>query len=333
MGAPHVSPRAKFPARFFRVSRNDKILFAHAFLVATLRDSTWLCRVETRQLTPSAKDALISLLDDESGTVRQSLLAHFGQLGEEGREFLQEVAHGPNRVAALAATWFLRELKFSDPIAEFRGFIQSMNYELETGALLLARTVNPTLDVTAVCAQLDAFAARVRKLMPKAATMRAQARVVNRVLFDEFGLRGNHENYTDPRNSFLDQVLARRVGIPISLSIVYLLVANRVGLELEPVGVPGHFLVGGYEPEGPFFIDPFNAGLMLAPDDVFARIRSLHHTPQLADLAPTPVREVLCRACRNLVNHYSAADDAVHAKLFADFVAEFEATYERHASP
>jgi regulator of sirC expression with transglutaminase-like and TPR domain len=169
--------------------------------------------------------------------------------------------------------------------------------------------------------------------MPKAATMRAQARVLNRVLFEEFGLRGNHENYTDPRNSFLDEVLARRVGIPISLSIVYLLVANRVGLELEPVGVPGHFLVGGYEPEGPFFVDPFNEGLLLSPEEVFARIRSLHHTPQLADLAPTPVREVLCRACRNLVNHYAAADDAAHAKLFADFVSEFEATYERHASP
>lgn len=289
--------------------------------------------MEPRPLTPAAKEALTALLDDESGTVRQSLLAHFAQLGDEGRSFLQETARGPNRVAALAATWFLRELKFSDPVAEFRGFIQSLNYELETGALLLARTVNPALDVAAVCAQLDAFAARARKLMPKAATMRAQARVINRVLFEEFGLRGNHENYTDPRNSFVDQVLERRVGIPISLSIVYLLVAQRVGLELEPVGVPGHFLVGGYEPEGPFFIDPFNSGLLLAPDDVFARIRSLHHTPQLADLAPTPVREVLCRACRNLVNHYAATDDAAHAKLFADFVAEFEATYERHASP
>lgn len=289
--------------------------------------------MQTRPLTPAEKDALISLLDDESGAVRQALLTHFQQLGDDGRVFLQEVGRGSNRVAALGAAWFLRELKFSDPVAEFRGFIQSMNYELETGALLLARTVNPALDVTAVCAQLDAFAARVRKLLPKAATMRTQALVVNRVLFDEFGLRGNHENYTDPRNSFLDQVLSRRVGIPISLSIVYLLVAQRVGLELEPVGVPGHFLVGGYEPEGPFFVDPFNEGLLLSPDDVFARIRSLQHTPQLADLAPTPVREVLCRACRNLVNHYAADDDAAHAKLFADFVSEFEATYERHASP
>lgn len=284
-------------------------------------------------LTTAEKDALLALLDDESAGVRQALLVQFLALGDEGRVFLQGVARGPNRIAALAATWYLRELKFSDPVAEFRGFIQSLNYELETGVLLLCRTVNPSLDVTAICAQLDAFAARARKLMPRAATMRSQARVLNRVLFEEYGLRGNVDNYTDPKNSLIDQVLERRVGIPISLSIVYLLVAQRVGLELEPVGVPGHFLVGGYEPEGPFFVDAFNGGKLLSPEDVFDRIRSLQHTPQLADLAPTPVREVLSRACRNLANHYAAADDVAHARLFADFVSEFDATYERHASP
>lgn len=303
------------------------------FRVATPDQSTSLLPVETRKLTPAEKDALSALLDDESPAVRHALLAQFTRLGDEGRDFLQAVARGPNRLAALSAGWFLRELKFSDPVAEFRGFIQSLNYELETGILLLSRTVNPALDVTAVCAQLDAFAARARKLMPRSATMRAQARVLNRVLFEEFGLRGNVEHYTDPRNSLIDQVLERRVGLPISLSILYLLVAQRIGLELEPVGVPGHFLVGGYEPEGPFFIDAFNGGRFLTPEEVFERVRSLQHTPQLADLAPTPVREVLCRACRNLANHYAAAADATHARLFTEFVAEFEATHERHASP
>lgn len=289
--------------------------------------------MDPRKLTPAEKTALIALLDDTAPAVRQSLLAQFTRLGEEARGFLQEVARGPHHDAAASATWFLRELKFSDPVAEFRGFIQSMNYELETGVILLTRTVHPGFDLAAFSAQLDAFAARVRKLLPKAATMRAQCRIINRVLFEEFGLRGNSDHYADPRNSFLDQVLERRLGIPISLSVLYLLVAQRVGLELEPVGVPGHFLVGGYEPEGPFFVDSFNAGMLLSPEDVFERIRALNHTPQLADLAPTPVREVLCRMCRNLVNHFTLAEDAANAKLFAEFVAEFEATYERHASP
>ena len=79
----------------------------------------------------------------------------------------------------------------------------------------------------------------------------------------ELGLRGNSDHYTDPANSLLDQVLSRRLGIPLSISVIYLLVAQRLGLELEPVGVPGHFLVGCYEPEGPFYLDAFNQGLLL----------------------------------------------------------------------
>jgi regulator of sirC expression with transglutaminase-like and TPR domain len=288
--------------------------------------------VEPRKFTPVQKTALTALLDDASPAVRRALLAEFTRASDAARDLLGSLAQGADRELAAHATWFLRELKFSDPVAEFRGFIQSLNYELETGIFLLTRTVNPDFNLAAVSAQLDAYAARARKLMPKSASLRAQCRVLNRVLFEEGGLRGNHENYADPRNSLLDQVLERRVGLPISLSIVYLLVAERVGVELEPVGVPGHFLVGGYEPEGPFFIDAFNAGLLLSPEDVFERIRALQHTPQLADLAPTPVREVLCRVCRNLVNHFAAAEDPVHAKLFAEFVAEFEATHERHAN-
>ncbi len=289
--------------------------------------------METGKLTAVDKQALTALLDDPSPVVRQALLIQFERLGNEGSHFLREVAAGPNRVAALAAGWYLRELKFSDPVAEFRGFIRSLSYELESGSLLLARTVNPALDVAAVCTQLDALAARCRKLRPETTSLREQCRVLNRVLFQELGLRGNREHYTDPRNSFIDQVLTHHVGIPVSLSIIYLLVAQRMGLELEPVGVPGHFFVGCYEPEGPFYIDAFNEGRFLTPDDVFAELRENHHTPQLADLAPTPVREVLCRCCRVLASHYTASGDTDRARLFAGFVAEFDATYERHARP
>jgi regulator of sirC expression with transglutaminase-like and TPR domain len=289
--------------------------------------------VETRTLTPAERPALAALLDDPAPAVRQSLLARFGAAGDDARAFLQGIAHGPDRAAAAHAVWYLRELRFADPVAEFRGFIQSLNYELETGVILLTRTVNPAFDLAAFAAQLDAFAARVRKLLPRSATKRAQCRVLNRVLFEEYGLRGNAAEYTDPRNSFPDEVLSRRLGLPISLAVIYLLVAQRADIELEPVGVPGHFLVGGYEPEGPFFIDAFEGGLLLGPEEVFARLRALKHTPQLADLAPTPVREVLCRMCRNLVQHYTIAEEPARSRLFASFVAEFEATYERHARP
>lgn len=289
--------------------------------------------METTRLTPPEKDAFIRLLDDPSPAVRQALLAKFERLGAEGNRFLREISNGTNRVSAIAAGWYLRELRFYDPAAEFRGFIRSLSYELETGMLLLSRTVNPSLDVAGLCLQLDALAARCQKLRPDTANLRESCQVLNRVLFQEFGLRGDPGQNVDPHHNLPDQVLARRVGLPVALAIVYLLVARRIGLELEPVNVPGHFLVGCYEPEGPFYIDAFNQGRFLTPDEVFAQLRSRHQVPQLSDLVPSPVREVLCRCCRELATQYAVTGDRDNARLFAGFVAEFDTAYERHARP
>ncbi len=288
--------------------------------------------VEIESLSEAKREAFLSLLDDTNPAVRRALLAHFTALGATAAPFLQSVARGSNRVLARHAAWFLDELQFSDPIAEFRGFIRSLNYELETGALLLARTVTPRLDAGTCCTALDQIAARCRELIVEPSSAREKCRVLNRVLFHEWGFHGNVEHYTDPKNSFLDQVLARRTGIPLSLSVVYLLVAGRIGLTLEPVGLPGHFIVGCFSDDLPFFIDPFDRGVFRDAEEIFDLLRSNNITPKASDLAPTPVREVLCRNCRNLVNHYTAAGEPERAKLFSRFVDEFEATYEKHAS-
>ena len=289
--------------------------------------------MEAKKFTAAQRKALEALLDDPSPTVHAALLAQFTRHGCESVDLLRYFTSQPNRILALHAAAYLRELNFSDPVTEFRGFIRSLNYELETGALLLSRTVNPDVDIGACCTQLDAMAARCRQLIAEPATAREKCRVLNRVLFHEYALRGNTDHYTDPLNSYLDQVLVRRKGIPISLSIVYLLVAERAGVNLSAVGLPGHFMVGCYEEHVPFFIDPFNAGVFLNAGEVFALLRSSSVNASVSDLAPTPVREVLCRCCRNLVNHYTAASEPDRARLFAEFVAEFESTHERHAQP
>ena len=282
--------------------------------------------------TAPPQSALLALLDDAAPAVRSALVAEFTRQGPAAIPMLQQVAQGQDRHLAWHAAWFLRELKFSDPVAEFKGFIRSLNYELETGALLLSRITSPGLDIGACCGLLDEIAARCRGLLLEPSTARDKCRVLNRVLFHEYGFRGNLEHYTDPLNSFLDQVLQRRRGLPITLSIVYLLVAQRVGLALEPVGLPRHFVVGCYLEDTPFFIDPFDQGAFRTPGELFLTLRRNNITPKISDLAPTPVREVLCRCCRNLANHYAAAQDFGRAALFAGLVEEFEATYERHTS-
>lgn len=288
--------------------------------------------METEKISETQRQTFRSLLDDPSAQVRRALLAHFTALGPVASQFLQELTRDPQGELAEHAAWYLQELKFTDPVAEFRGFIRSLHYELETGALLLSRTVSPGLDVGACCSTLDQIAARCRELITTPTSTREQCRVINRVLFHEWGFHGNTEHYTDPQNSLLDRVLERRTGIPLSLSVVYLLVAQRLGLELEPVGLPGHFVVGCYSEGEPFFIDAFDRGVLLEPVEIVDLLRTNHIVPKSVDLLPTPVREVLCRCCRNLFNHYTGAGDTEHASLFASFIEDFETTYENNTT-
>jgi regulator of sirC expression with transglutaminase-like and TPR domain len=278
------------------------------------------------------EDAFRALLDDTAPVVRAALAAEFARRSAGAVPFLQAIARGQNRPLAWHAAWFLQELKFSDPVAEFKGFIRSLNYELEPGALLLSRLHAPRLDIGACRAVLDEIAARCRELMMEHSSARDKCRVLNRVLFHEFGFRGNVEHYTDPLNSFIDEVLSRRKGLPITLSMIYVLVAQRVGLTLEPVGLPGHFVAGCFLEAAPFFVDAFGQGAFRTPAELLTVLRQYHLAPTISDLAPMPVREVLCRCCRNLSHHYALAYDEPNARLYAGLVEEFEATYERPAS-
>lgn len=302
------------------------------FGVAGRSGPCWCGGVEAPDFSPAEREAFISLLDDTNSKVRAQLLAHFLARAEVARRFLVSVAEGKHRELAWHARWFLNELHFSDPAAEFRGFIRSLNYELETGSLLLARTVMPAADFGECEVTLDRLAARCRELIAEPSSVRMRCRAINRVLFHEEGFRGNTENYTDPLNSLLPEVLVRKKGLPITLGIVYLLVAQRIGLELEPVGLPGHFMVGCFSESAPFYIDAFEQGAFRTPGEVVMFLRGQGLEPSVGDLAPSPVREVLCRCCRNLANHYAAAGDERRALMFSDFVGEFEAAYERNTA-
>ena len=280
---------------------------------------------------PAWHEAVLRLIDDPSPVVRQGLLGLFTDIGAPAASFLREIAQSPNRALSSNATWYLQELKFTDPVAEFRGFIRSLNYELETGALLLARTVTPLLDTGGCCSALDAIAKRCRELSLEPSSARDKCRLINRVLFHEWGFRGNTERFVDPLDSLLDRVIERRKGSPLSLSIVYLLVAERLDFRLEPIGLPGYFMVGCAADDLPFFVDPFDQGLMRDRDELNALLHDRRVALSTPDLSPVPVREVLCHICRTLVNGYASAGDPDRARLFAGFIEEFEAAYARNA--
>jgi regulator of sirC expression with transglutaminase-like and TPR domain len=289
--------------------------------------------VESANFPAPRREALISLFDDPSPVVRRAVLAELRSLGEAGHAFLRSLTESSNRAVGWQAARLLDELNLSDPAGEFRLFIRSLNYELETGSLMLSRVVLPHVNPGESCAALDGIARRCRELILEPMTARDKCRILNRVLFHELGYRGNTEDYTDPLNSFLPSVIERRKGIPISLSILYVLVAERFGLHLETVGVPGHFMVGCYSEDESFFIDPYERGVFRTAQNVYQMLRQNGIVPKATDIAPTPVREVLSRCCRNLAHHFNVKGEPERGRLFASFVEEFEHAAEQHLQP
>ena len=173
--------------------------------------------------------------------------------------------------------------------------------DLAYGALLIAELGRPPIDEAAVLGRLDALAERVRIRLDAGDPTFAVVTRLHDVLYRELGFRGpTAAEYGDPANSHLDEVLARRIGLPITLAIVELEVAARLGVALVGIGLPGHFIVGG--PDG-LLLDPAEGGRSLTPDDGQALIRRAVGDGvlfQAGMLRPAGRREILARVLRNL---------------------------------
>ncbi len=183
---------------------------------------------------------------------------------------------------------------------------------LDEAALAIAQEEYPALRPEAYQAQLDALAARVIRRVPTRARAASTLRALREVLHDEEGLRGNDEDYQDPRNSFLNEVLERRLGIPISLSVVYMEVARRAGLHLDGVGFPGHFLVKYASPSGgEVYLDAHNGGEILSAEECVARhrVRSGGKALDPRYLAAVSTRQILARMLQNLRRIYAERRD------------------------
>ncbi len=188
--------------------------------------------------------------------------------------------------------------------------------ELDRAALLIAAEEYPSLEIEAYLEQLDRLAEMAKTGSDSDASPLVQMMRLRHLLFDELGFRGNTENYHDTRNSFLNEVIGRRTGIPITLSVVYLEVARRIGLKLFGVGMPGHFIVK-YVPnssgdEQEIFVDPFNDGRVLDEDRCRQMIAEMYNGEikfQPAFLRAVTRKQILARMLQNLKGVYARAKD------------------------
>jgi len=194
-------------------------------------------------------------------------------------------------------------------------------------ALLLACEEYPQLEISPYLDKLDEIAGLVQPRLGPRNSPLSTIETINDVLFGVMGFRGNTENYNDPRNSFFNDVLERRVGIPITLSAVYLEVARRVSFPIVGVGMPGHFLVKYVDRENEFFLDPFNSGAVLTRDDCARRFAQMFgETQPFSDqmLSAVSPRQMLFRMLNNLkaiylrVHAYNKGLGMVDMMLLAD---------------
>ncbi|HWO94726.1 MAG TPA: transglutaminase-like domain-containing protein [Dehalococcoidia bacterium] len=183
--------------------------------------------------------------------------------------------------------------------------------DLAYAALLIAQEAYPNLDPNPYLAQLDSMAAELRSRLRASAGAPKTLQAMNRYLFEEIGFRGNTEEYYDPRNSYLNDVLDRRVGIPITVSLIYMEVARRLGIELQGVAMPGHFLVKYARREGQVVIDPFHTGAVLSAKDLRERILAAGGKPEEASLylAAATKRQIITRMLHNLRHIHLAGRD------------------------
>lgn len=193
---------------------------------------------------------------------------------------------------------------------------------LGEAALLIACLEYPDLDVGRYLERLDRMAAAIGRVAATGGVSGA-ASAINRYLFEREGFHGNDRHYYDPRNSFLNDVLDRRTGIPITLSTVYIEVARRLGLAVEGVGLPGHFIVRLGEGDEARLVDPFNGGAPLNERDCQERLDKLYGGKVKLDermLAPVDRRHLLARMLRNLKVIYMKASEHQRALDVVDLL-------------
>ncbi len=183
-------------------------------------------------------------------------------------------------------------------------------------ALEIAADVYPELDIEFYLGKAEQLAERIRVRCEKGAKPRKVLGQINWALFVEEGYAGNRDNYFDPRNSYLNEVIDRKTGIPISLSILYASLAERLGVALAGVNLPAHFMLRLDESRQPLFIDPFHAGEFLDREGCEGRLSDLtHHPVTLSEeqVAPCPPRVIVARMLRNLKAIYLGTNDFASA--------------------
>lgn len=273
-------------------------------------------------LSPSQQVALLNLLGDEDPAIYQTVREKILSCGPPAAEWLRP--HTTSNDPALRRHAQEIVLHFDRQAADdqFLAFCLRHGEELnlEQGAWLLAQTRYPRINLEAYQALLDGYASELRVRLDFVAEPQPILRTVNHYLFDELGFAGNEENYYDPDNSYLNCVIDRRTGNPISLCLVYIVLARRLQLPVVGIGLPGHFICRYQSSAAEFYLDPFSRGRFLSKADCVQYLSRGNFSPRDDYLTPVSPRRLLLRICGNLHQIYQRLELAAESMRLQRYV-------------
>jgi regulator of sirC expression with transglutaminase-like and TPR domain len=265
--------------------------------------------------------ALIRLLSDDDDRIVRTISGRLIDIGPLAVPLLQEAEieqpEMADRIACVLEE--IRGGKLEDELASL-GTLPDEAMSLETGTFLIARYAYPSLDVARYHEQLDTLAREVRARIGYRASGEEVVNALNRYLFAEQGFKGNTKNYYEVENSYINCVMDRRVGIPISLSAVYLFIGQRLSLPVFGIGMPGHFLVKYESDRYKIFIDCFNGGALLTEKNCARFLTEAGYGFDEKYLQKSPARAILSRMIKNLLAIYSKSGEVVKTARLTKFI-------------
>jgi len=270
-------------------------------------------------------NALVSLLGDEDINIRRVARNRLKAFGAPALNVLNEVVYSDSEGRIrIEAKSILEEIRISSLLAKFERLQEKEIFDLEAAVLLLDQVAYPDLDSEDIAAKLDQLAESAGELIANIKDSIKRVEFFNHYFFVKQGFKGNRDAYYDPQNSYINCVLERKTGIPISLSVVYMFVARRLDLPIFGVCFPGHFLLKYVSGNKLFFIDAFNGGLILSIQDCERFSQRMGFELKRSHLKTATPDKIFSRILRNLIKIYQQQDDQHMLtnlkEIFYDFI-------------
>ena len=259
------------------------------------------------RLSEGQRSALISLLADDDPAVFKAVREKLLACGPTAADWLRPHSLSGDPLLRRRTIEIINIFARRGADDRFLAFClqHGEDLDLERGAWLLAQTQYPDINLEAYQALLDSYASELRERLNVRGSARHILGTINESLFGELGFTGNEENYYAPDNSYLNRVLDRRTGIPLTLCLVYLLLARRLRLPVAGVGLPGHFICRYQSTMDELYIDAFHGGRLMTKADCVHYLLQGHYALQEEYLTPASPRRMLTRMCGNLHQTYT----------------------------